>query len=404
MTDLERYILDEGTDDCRSGRFVRREFLRRIAVLSGSAAAGLAVLASRGVRASVDEIAQATGGPVAALAQASGTTVAPNDPAIEARAVSFPLGGTTILAYLALPRNKPNAPGVSVVHENRGLLEHHKDVTRRLAKAGYAALAVDLVSPGGGTNVTDDSAQVTALLVRTPPDDLVGMLQAGVRYLQGLPSVRADRQGAVGFCFGGGMVWRLATRTPHLRAAVPVYGPNPPIQDVPKNRPAGAAPVAHPVPAPPGAVCTAGSRRDPRPPARLRPVLPVPGRGRSAGQRRIDLCGVQRRERLLRLDPVRRAGGDPYRGGERPAAADGDRGRGARWDHPHSLRRLPPGHGRVRPADRDHRGSPGRAGRGVAPGPAPDPVHARIGADPSCRSIRPRRSFSTNGRSGNPTG
>jgi len=227
MTDLERYILDEWTDDYRSGCLVRREFLRRIAVLSGSAAAGLAVLASRGVRASVDEIAQATGGPVAAVAQASGTTVAPNDPAIEARAVSFPLGGTTILAYLALPRNKPNAPGVSVVHENRGLLEHHKDVTRRLAKAGYAALAVDLVSPGGGTNVTDDSAQVTALLVRTPPDDLVGMLQAGVRYLQGLPSVRADRQGAVGFCFGGGMVWRLAPieDVPKIRAAVlALYG------------------------------------------------------------------------------------------------------------------------------------------------------------------------------------
>ena len=236
MTDLERYILDEWTDDYRSGRLARREFLRRIAVLSGGAAAGLAVLAGRGVRASVDEIAQAAGGPAPALAQASGTTVPPDDPAIEARAVSFPLGGTTILAYLALPRNKPNAPGVSVVHENRGLLEHHKDVTRRLAKAGYAALAVDLASPGGGTNVSEDSAQVTALLVRTPPDQLVGMLQAGVRYLQGLPSVRPDRQGAVGFCFGGGMVWRLATRTPDLRAAVPFYGPNPPIEDVPKIR------------------------------------------------------------------------------------------------------------------------------------------------------------------------
>src|SRR2546426_1582706 len=120
MTDLERYILDEWTDDYRSGCLVRREFLRRIAVLSGSAAAGLAVLASRGVRASVDEIAQATGGPVAALAQASGTTVAPNDPAIEARAVSFPLGGTPIPADPPPPPNKPNPPGGGVAPQKPG--------------------------------------------------------------------------------------------------------------------------------------------------------------------------------------------------------------------------------------------------------------------------------------------
>lgn len=236
MTDLERYILDEWTEDYRVGRLVRREFLRRIAVFSGGAAAGLAVLAHRGVAASALEIAEAAAGPVPAAAQGAGVTVAPDDPAIETRSVSFPSGGTTTLAYLALPRNKPKAPGVSVVHENRGLLEHNKDVTRRLAKAGYAALAVDLASPGGGTDRFQDSAQVSGLIGRTPPDELVAMLNAGVGYLQGLPAVRPDRQGTVGFCFGGGMVWRLATRNPALRAAVPFYGPNPPLEDVPKIR------------------------------------------------------------------------------------------------------------------------------------------------------------------------
>ena len=58
------------------------------------------------------------------------------------------------------------------------------------------------------------------------------MLNGGVRYLQGLPSVRADRVGTMGFCFGGGMVWRLATQNPDLRAAVPFYGPNPPLDAV----------------------------------------------------------------------------------------------------------------------------------------------------------------------------
>jgi len=57
-------------------------------------------------------------------------------------------------------------------------------------------------------------------------------MNAAVRSLQGLPSVRRDRIGAMGFCFGGGMVWRLATANPDLRAAVPFYGANPPIADV----------------------------------------------------------------------------------------------------------------------------------------------------------------------------
>jgi carboxymethylenebutenolidase len=234
MTDLERYILDEWADDYREGRMARREFLRRIVVLSGGVLAGLAVLSSLGVPAGVEEIAAAASAPPPLRAQATGVTVSPDDPAIEARGVSFSSGGATVLAYLAMPRNKPKAPGVSVVHENRGLLEHHKDVTRRLAKAGYAALAVDLASPGGGTDKFADSAEVTSLLVRTPPEQLVGMLNAGVQYLQGQPSVLADRQGTVGFCFGGGMVWRLAEQNAGLRAAVPFYGPNPPLAEVPQ--------------------------------------------------------------------------------------------------------------------------------------------------------------------------
>lgn len=236
MTDLERYILDEWTDDYRAGRLPRREFLRRIAVFSGGAAAGLAVLAGRGFATSAEEVADAATSPAPLRAQAVGVTVPADDPAIDARMVSFPAGGTTILAYLAAPKNKPKAPGVIVNHENRGLLEHFKDVCRRLAKAGYVALAVDLVSPQGGTDKFADSAQVSTYLSRTPPAQHVELLNAGVRYLQGSPAVRADRVGTMGFCFGGGMVWRLATQNPDLRAAVPYYGPNPPLEDVPKIR------------------------------------------------------------------------------------------------------------------------------------------------------------------------
>lgn len=236
MTDLERYILDEWTDDYRAGRLHRREFLRRVAVFSGGAAAGLAVLASREFPTSVEEVAAAASSPAPLRAQAVGVTVPANDPAIDARMVSVPAGSATMLAYLVLPKNTPRAPGVVVIHENRGLLEHFKDVSRRLAKEGYAALAVDLLSPEGGTDKFADSAQVSTYLSRTPPARHVELLNAGVRYLQGSPGVRADRIGTVGFCFGGGMVWRLATQNPDLRAAVPFYGPNPPLEDVPKIR------------------------------------------------------------------------------------------------------------------------------------------------------------------------
>ncbi len=236
MTDLARYVLEEWAEEFQQGRVTRREFLRRIAVFSGGAAAGLTVLGSLGIAASADEIAEAAAAGAPLRAQASGVTVRPDDPAITVQAVSFALDTLPVLGYLAQPANKPEAPGVLVVHENRGLLEHHKDVTRRLAKAGYVALAVDLASPGGGTEKFTDPAAVTALLGQTPPEQLLAMLNAGVRHLKGLPTVTPDRLGTIGFCFGGGLVWRLITQNADLRAAVPFYGPNPPLADVLKIR------------------------------------------------------------------------------------------------------------------------------------------------------------------------
>ncbi|MBI3975077.1 MAG: dienelactone hydrolase family protein [Armatimonadetes bacterium] len=234
--DLQRYILTEWTEEYKQGRLKRREFLRRVVLMSGGAALALPVLSGLGVAASAEEVRQAAASSPPAAAQTPGVTVPPDDPAIEARSVSFPSGAIQVLGYVAGPKGVAPAPGVLVIHENRGLLEHFRDVARRLAKAGYVALAVDLVSPEGGTARFSDPGQVSAVLGRTPPEQFVAMLNAGVAYLQGLPNVRRDRVGTMGFCFGGGMVWRLATANPNLRAAVPFYGPNPPLADVPKIR------------------------------------------------------------------------------------------------------------------------------------------------------------------------
>ena len=139
----------------------------------------------------------------------------------------------TLLGYLARPKGDGAFPPILVCHENRGLTDHIKDVTRRLAKAGYVALAVDLLSRQGGTAKVADPSSIPGLLSSMTPDQMVGDFQSGLTYLQAQPYVIKDRPGMIGFCFGGGVTWLAATRIAALRAAVPYYGPNPPLEDVP---------------------------------------------------------------------------------------------------------------------------------------------------------------------------
>jgi carboxymethylenebutenolidase len=162
-----------------------------------------------------------------------------DDPNVHAEMVDFPAAdrATMLKAYLALP-SPVNArimtpPGVLVIHENRGLTDHIKDVVRRLARANYAALAVDLLSRQGGSEAHPDEGERTGLLGQNPPEQMISDLSAGLDYLKSRDDVVPDKLGVVGFCFGGGYAWRIATVRPDLKAAVPFYGPNPPLEDVP---------------------------------------------------------------------------------------------------------------------------------------------------------------------------
>jgi carboxymethylenebutenolidase len=115
---------------------------------------------------------------------------------------------------------------VLVIHENRGLNDHIRSVAGRLAGAGYAALALDLLSEEGGTTSLGDPANATAALGSVMPErfvaDMLGALDELARRAPGA------KLGAVGFCFGGGMMWRLVQAAdPRLAAAVPFYGPLP---------------------------------------------------------------------------------------------------------------------------------------------------------------------------------
>ena len=153
-------------------------------------------------------------------------TVMPDDPAVIAADVQFPASDTNIMGYLARPANTDRSPVILVCHENRGLTPHIQDVTRRYAKAGYVALAVDLLSRQGGSAAVGAS-NVPGALGSIDPEQFVEDFKSGWHYLQGESFADADRVGMNGFCFGGGVTWQVAVHMPELLAAVPFYGPHP---------------------------------------------------------------------------------------------------------------------------------------------------------------------------------
>lgn len=193
----------------------RRVFLERLAVLAGGAAAVSALLSQLEPN------------------YARAAMVPENDPAIAAGMADVPGATGTVRAYVARPVGEGRAPAVIVVHENRGLNPHIKDVARRLAKEGFVGLAPDLLSPLGGTPEDPDRAR--AMIGQLERDAVVGNLLAAMTWLAG------DRQaggavGALGFCWGGGMVNQLAVKAPELDAAVVFYGASPDPADVPSIR------------------------------------------------------------------------------------------------------------------------------------------------------------------------
>jgi carboxymethylenebutenolidase len=254
MDRYERYLVEEFYDDYREGSISRRTFIRRVAFITGSMAATISVMSLVGCTAdelptpteamplpetAVPATAAAAAGATATTPSATPTgprspfSVAADDPAVQGSAVTFPSGGDEIGGYLARPAAEGVYPAILISHENRGLTPHIEDVARRFAKAGYVALAVDLLAREGGT-ASRDRDEVPGLLTGAGPERHVADFAAGLAYLQGLDSVDDARIGMTGYCFGGGMAWRAATALPELKAVVPFYGPAPELADVPK--------------------------------------------------------------------------------------------------------------------------------------------------------------------------
>ena len=198
------------------GRITRREFLdnaARYAVGTFSAAAMLEALT-----------------PNFAWAE----QVKPGDPRIKVGYAAYesPNGSGRMRGYLAEPANaKGKLPAIVVIHENRGLNPYIEDVARRLATEGHVAFAPDALTPVGGYPGDEDRAR--DMFARLDPKKRTEDLVSAADFVKLRPDFNG-RLGAVGFCFGGGMVNTIATRVPDLRAAVPYYGVQPAAEDAAK--------------------------------------------------------------------------------------------------------------------------------------------------------------------------
>jgi carboxymethylenebutenolidase len=166
---------------------------------------------------------------------AHGAFVDPADPDLVSETVVYRSGAVDIAAYLSRPKKDGKHPAVIVIHGNSGTNPYNQDVARRLAKAGYVALAPDLLSRAGGTEKFADQDTRRSALRQISREDIYADLDHAFGYLEKLPYVRPDRIGAVGFCWGGGQAFMTATRLPRLRAAAIFYGRNPDPIDLVKN-------------------------------------------------------------------------------------------------------------------------------------------------------------------------
>ena len=202
-------------DGFTHGFMSRREFIDRAAQIVGSTAAAVALL------------------PLLQNDYAKAATVAPDDPRLASETITYDSPVGKVSAYLVRPNARGKRPAIIVIHENRGLNPHIPDVARRFALEGFLVLAPDLLSVSGGTPADEEQARI--LHTKTKRDDMIAEALAAVPFFKN-HSESNGKIGAVGYCFGGGVINRMATDSPELDAVVVYYGDQPPADRVPAIR------------------------------------------------------------------------------------------------------------------------------------------------------------------------
>lgn len=191
----------------KSGKTDRRTFLKKLGVITGSAytaAAMIPVLEEASLQDNSDLVTEF---------------------------INYPAETGQMRAFMAHPKSGKKFPAVIVIHENRGLVPHIQDVTRRMAREGFLALAPDALTPVGGT--PDDVSNVGEKFKQLVPEQTTKNFVAAVKYLKTHP-LSTGKVGCTGFCWGGAMTNQVAVNSPDLNAAVPYYGSQPSEEDVKK--------------------------------------------------------------------------------------------------------------------------------------------------------------------------
>ena len=202
------------------GAFDRRELVKRLAKLVGGTQAAVGLIAAEGLTA---QECQTCPDDVRVPADAEDLNM---------QTVQYDGQASQLFGYLASKKTDSSdpMPGVVVIHENRGLTDYVKDVTRRLARAGYAALGIDLLSRLGGTDQYTDPVAATNAYNSLSADARLQDMKSSLKYLQSLPVTAGKKIGCIGFCAGGGNSFQLAVNGgKDISAAVVFYG-TPPTQ------------------------------------------------------------------------------------------------------------------------------------------------------------------------------
>jgi carboxymethylenebutenolidase len=195
----------------RNHHLDRRSFLKRLVTLAGGSAAAVSLI------------------PLLEKKFGHAQVIPKNDSRLEISLVNYPGETGKINAYLARPSGAGKYPAVMVIHENKGLVPHIRDVTRRVALEGFLALAPDALSPLGGTPNDPDEAR--SRMRELDRQSTIKNYVAAVKFLKTHPQT-TGKVGCMGFCWGGGVTNQVAVLSPHLNAAVPFYGSQPETNDV----------------------------------------------------------------------------------------------------------------------------------------------------------------------------
>lgn len=216
MDDLKEYLVTEFVEEYEDGFLSRPEMERRIVgVLGDEAEAYLRSVPMNSVEPQPPAVPPSS-------------QAADFDDLVDVTTVTIPVEGGELSAYFARPKGGGTVPGVIAVHENRGLTPHIKFCARKLASAGYAVLAPDLLSRAGGTDSFAEPADAIAAIGQSDSGQNVEDLLTALTWLGEQDGVDGERLAATGWCWGGANAWRLATRAgSRIRAAVPWYGPVP---------------------------------------------------------------------------------------------------------------------------------------------------------------------------------